>query len=518
MSVKCLHPVVILNPAAFKKAQGFDRVYIRGKVFCHIMELFILKINSFAPKKFGIKPGDVDTCYLLNSATGETLPLYIVVPCNRCIICRRRRANALSARAIMETESVGCRPLFITFTYDNLHLPRTDSGFQTLRKEDLQLFFKRLRSLLDGECIPHRLRYLACGEYGKKTKRPHYHVLLWGFPEQAFDNILQVQRFIQKAWSYFLTDDCGRRIPYYDACKSCPYNQYADRKTCASLASSCRLSGYTKVLNKNKTVVYRRDPIGSIKILPANAGAPAYITKYMVKGSNAPDSSCLPPFTCASNRGGGIGSQYLRAHKDEILNNPDLESLPVLDKVTGSGRLFYLPIDSWVKNTLLPSPSTYLKSKNYETVREFVSTFLLFEQCAQQLYRLWPMDRYIDGELHYYTDEFVDPLSRSLWSISFDHCREFAPPRVPYLNIGHWIKTREQFNEYMYTLTERLDSLARKVLSIEIDSFYFADRERYLQKRLIHFKNKYADKEINLEALAEAIACSARRSEWREYF
>lgn len=515
MDIKCLHPTVLLNPAAVKKSVGFDRIYIRNKCVCWIMELFLLEQSKFMPKKYGIIPDDVESCYLLNSSTGETIPLYIVVPCGSCLICRKRKASALATRAIMETETCGSAPLFITFTYNDTNLPINDQGYQTLSKLDLQLFFKRLRSLLDANCIEHNLRYLACGEYGSKTKRPHYHVLLWNFPVERFENFLKVQAFIQKAWSRYLLDPQGRRIPYRTSCANCPFKTYACAGDCSDHSGSCTAP---MLHSLNGSVIYRRLPIGQIKILPSNAGAPAYITKYMVKGSNAPHSSCEDPFRTSSTRNGGIGSAYIKAHRDEILSDPGLEALPVVDKVTGSGRTFYMPIDSWVKNTLIPSPSSCLKAKEYETVREFVNTYILFEQSAQQLYRLYPMDRYVDGELQYYTDTFVDPKTRSLWSKCVDHVREYMPPVVGNINIGNWMKDRELFNEYMYTLTTRLDNLSRKILEIDISPTYFCDREKYLERRLQFFKNKYGNKKTNLECLAENIALSIERSRWKEYF
>lgn len=62
------------------------------------------------------------------------------------------------------------RSCFVTLTYSNEFLPPGGS----LVKRDLQLFMKRLRKE-HGEGI----RFYACGEYGEKNMRPHYHVLLF---------------------------------------------------------------------------------------------------------------------------------------------------------------------------------------------------------------------------------------------------------------------------------------------------------------------------------------------------
>ena len=62
---------------------------------------------------------------------------------------------------------------FVTLTYDTMFVPVSNHGFMTLDKSDLQRFFKRLRKC--KKCV---IKYYAVGEYGSKTMRPHYHVIL----------------------------------------------------------------------------------------------------------------------------------------------------------------------------------------------------------------------------------------------------------------------------------------------------------------------------------------------------
>lgn len=68
---------------------------------------------------------------------------------------------------------------FVTLTYSGQHLP-TD---YSLSKRHLQTWLKRLRFVVD----PIRIRYFACGEYGGKTLRPHYHCIVFGydFPDRV---------------------------------------------------------------------------------------------------------------------------------------------------------------------------------------------------------------------------------------------------------------------------------------------------------------------------------------------
>lgn len=60
-------------------------------------------------------------------------------------------------------------------------------GYQvpTLDPRDLTLFMKRLRKAFPKK----RIRFYGCGEYGEKTGRPHYHVILFGMDFKS-DRIL----------------------------------------------------------------------------------------------------------------------------------------------------------------------------------------------------------------------------------------------------------------------------------------------------------------------------------------
>lgn len=104
----------------------------------------------------------------------ETIP----VPCGRCPACRARRASAWSFR-LMQEDKVSISSFFITLTYDTSVVPISKSGYMDLRKRDLQLFFKRLRKAHTLEPRDRPIRYYAVGEYGGKTNRPHYHVILF---------------------------------------------------------------------------------------------------------------------------------------------------------------------------------------------------------------------------------------------------------------------------------------------------------------------------------------------------
>lgn len=92
----------------------------------------------------------------------------IKVPCGRCAGCRLEHSRQWAVRCMQEKRMHNASA-FLTLTYDNEHLPANG----TLVKRDLQLFMKRYRKIAGNG-----VRFFACGEYGEKTNRPHYHVLL----------------------------------------------------------------------------------------------------------------------------------------------------------------------------------------------------------------------------------------------------------------------------------------------------------------------------------------------------
>ena len=91
------------------------------------------------------------------------------VPCGQCSGCRLERSRQWAVR-IMHEAQMHDSSLFLTLTYDDDHVPSDGS----LRKKDLQKFWKRLRKK-----VPGKIRYYAVGEYGDNTQRPHYHACVF---------------------------------------------------------------------------------------------------------------------------------------------------------------------------------------------------------------------------------------------------------------------------------------------------------------------------------------------------
>lgn len=110
--------------------------------------------------------GCLQPIYMRNKKTG----IKENVPCGTCYKCLMRKRSDWSIRLQHELE-FATSAAFITLTYNESHLPMNSS----LSKRDFQLFMKNFR-YHDGS---ENIRYYGIGEYGSKTYRPHYHILLF---------------------------------------------------------------------------------------------------------------------------------------------------------------------------------------------------------------------------------------------------------------------------------------------------------------------------------------------------
>jgi len=107
-------------------------------------------------------------------------------PCGYCEACRLTYRQTWAARIQLEAQC-HAENIFVTLTYDQDHLPDPPQ----LVPDHLSAFVKRLRARF----APLQFRFFACGEYGSRTLRPHYHVVLFGLPCNA-----EVERQVLSAW------------------------------------------------------------------------------------------------------------------------------------------------------------------------------------------------------------------------------------------------------------------------------------------------------------------------------
>lgn len=170
----------------------------------HPLKGFIIGTTDSGKKKLKIVPYDTECIFhpfgtetyephgwLLDLSTfgrrGRIFTEFVPIPCGQCVGCRLEHSRQWAVRCMLESE-YHTSNYFITLTYDNDNVPINDyidletgeyRQSMSLCKKDLQDFIKRLRSHFDyNDC--NGFRYFACGEYGDRTARPHYHMIAFG--------------------------------------------------------------------------------------------------------------------------------------------------------------------------------------------------------------------------------------------------------------------------------------------------------------------------------------------------
>jgi hypothetical protein len=114
--------------------------------------------------------------------------------CGKCYACRKNKSIEWIFRIHWEDKK-HIFSQFLTLTYSPEHVPtkiRNNQLVYELHYPDVQLFLKNLRRKIDYAGFKTKIRYFIVGEYGKKFKRPHYHIILWGNPLP--------ENTIQKTW------------------------------------------------------------------------------------------------------------------------------------------------------------------------------------------------------------------------------------------------------------------------------------------------------------------------------
>lgn len=214
--------------------------------------------------------------------------------CGKCAACLIRKRKDMAVRISNE---VSCHEdcCFLTLTYNDESIPvshpnhdkqileltrgvstREEDGLFTLVPSDVQKFLKRLRRHL--EYIPSRkkeyrdhvttpIRYFCVGEYGTKSHRPHYHLIIFG-------------------WK--------------------PSDQYIHEVR----------KGYT--INRSPQIE-KLWKYGFSTVAAVNHGVAKYCAQYVTKKyvssvSNELYPYVVPEFTLQSTRNGGIGSLWLHKY------------------------------------------------------------------------------------------------------------------------------------------------------------------------------------------------------------
>lgn len=221
----------------------------------------------------------------------------VKTPCGKCEECAAARATNWGTRCELESKYYE-QTLFITFTYDDEHLPvynsMTGEHYRGIRnvadfylhgkhyergnlcKEDLKKAIQRINkeaikkgySETGKEC-----RYMACGEYGGKKYRPHYHIIIFGLHPPD----LKVER--------------------------------------------CRTGGKKSIMHYSSEWLTQKWGMGLVDIEEGNFGSARYVAGYIAKKHKDKGLyealGIVKPYNVMSRRP-GIGAWYWSDHRDEI--------------------------------------------------------------------------------------------------------------------------------------------------------------------------------------------------------
>lgn len=267
----CSKPNIIVNKSIYRYMSfGRKMVYTDGTSIYNLYQ----KIPS--PKFVGATTENYKNWNLLTE-DGELIPLFIAVPCGKCLLCTEKRAMEWTTRAICETASCEFPPVFVTLTYKDAKLPSDG-----VMKEDVQKFLKRFRiNWLRMYGHQLNLRYFACAEYGSKYGRPHYHLQMWNLPHKSADDLLSLQKIeacIKKSWS----EPCDEKELFAE-----------------------------EIFNRFTWQGKHYRLFGKIDCSFDEGNSSAYCMKYMRKPKDVPQQWKNPTFYLSSRRGGGIGCPFL---------------------------------------------------------------------------------------------------------------------------------------------------------------------------------------------------------------
>lgn len=230
-----------------------------------------------------------------------------VVPCGQCIGCRLDYSRQWANRMMCELE-YHQNAYFVTLTYNDGHLPisyypdpGTGEAFEsmTLKPDDLKAFMKRLRRQQEYNGNDKHIAFFACGEYGGKNLRPHYHLILYDID---LPDLKPVGKSNAGEYKYFSSEILEK---LWSAPAARPYLQI-DRGNSQRLIKAGEKSS-----------------IGNVQVCNVSWETCAYVARYIVKKQKGQASvyydtfSLVPEFTRMSLKP-AIGKQYFDDHKGEI--------------------------------------------------------------------------------------------------------------------------------------------------------------------------------------------------------
>jgi len=271
---------------------------------------------------YNLSYDSIKNIYLINQTTGETEPVFILVPCNHCETCRKKKVESYRRRLLLESCNYSEEPFFITLTIDPKHYP-SDPYSRSVVTDMIQRFNKRLRRYLSYRGYSTNYKYFFVSEYGSKFGRLHFHGIIYGIHIDLYDPVANV-------WS--------------------------DNNTVRYISKFSHIIRNVWKLGFSRTD-YCVDSTG------------AYAMKYIGK------SSKKKTYSWHSNK---LAFDVINLHKKEIQKNAHLQDFPILiRKYSRSSNQYslipyYFPIDRYFIRCCYPS---YKMSLSVEFRRLLISCY-----------------------------------------------------------------------------------------------------------------------------------------------
>lgn len=310
----CLEPRWIVNPKLPELLIQYGCFYMNGRIH-HVKvgpyHIYDDMSYMFKPKK-DMSVEEADQCYVLDESSGEIFPIFFLVKCGRCLLCQSSKLSSFSHRCVLESQMYSCDPIHITLTYDDNHLPENGN----VSYSDIKNFKKRFSINLKRHGLADYIRVVDASEYGEKSGRPHYHLIVWNLDCNDMNRFLRVRSLCYLSW-----------------------------RRCSSfvLRKGFRLIN-DQYIPKGQTKSLRELGVSPEKVFE-------YVAAYIGKPNSLEGKAHTWVHTPRGKRG-GLGAPFLDAHMRQIRR---LKHTKFKFRDSRSGKLLELQYDRYVLNRCFPS-------------------------------------------------------------------------------------------------------------------------------------------------------------------
>lgn len=440
---QCSDPAIILNPHLRDLILTYQNYHVNGKEYkihkfskwytdfpYHVFKKIrkhVTMTHDDNPRKKPFNEIDLSQCYIIGK-DGIHEPLFMPVPCGKCVLCTEKKANEWVSRAMCESQTSMSPPYFFTLTYNSKCLPKNG-----VRKGACQRFMKRFRINVERYCgFKCNIRYFICAEYGTLSGRPHYHGILWNLPLLEHSHVVDL---VQKSWSRQVSKD------FYDSLSS-DVDKYGHP-----------IYKFVDPLDGRHRMLY-----GYTKTSLCNDGRVRYCMKYMRKECNIPQGK--KPIFFLSSRRGGLGSAWIEKHMQEYRNNPALMDVQFTD--IWSSEMYRGCLPSFFKSKIAPTTSRLISKE------------------IRDLYQTWNL---ISNKFHTLIGYHYPPSSRVLEhypTLSFHHAKVYDNIYCTELN------NPDEYDSYCRMLNDALLEIEKTLLEYDYDINLARSAPIYKEKHLLY--------------------------------